>query len=80
MLALPCPKCGKVGSFDGWESKDAHQELSSRKEVYDDWSAMRYVAECEGVEWDPSGNNHWFPENLKDENGNCLLCGHPILM
>jgi len=67
MLALPCPKCGEVGNFNGWGSDNAYQQLSSRKEVYDDWSAMKYVADYEGVEWKPSPNNHWCPNNKKDK-------------
>ena len=74
MLKLPCPKCGEIGNFDGWGSHNAHQQLSSRKEVYDDWSAMRYVAEYEGMEWDPSGDNRWFPKDPE----NCPLCRQPM--
>ena len=72
MLSLPCPRCGEQGNFDGWGSKnvlDARLIESAKRhgsKIYDMWSAMAYVAECQGVEWEPSGNNHWFPERLND--------------
>jgi len=80
-MRMPCPKCGTEGNFDGWGSKDAYGDLKERgtKEypVYDDWSAMKYIAHHNSVEWGPSGDNRWFPESYQDQNGNCPLCGHP---
>lgn len=68
MLNLPCPKCGEAGNFDGWEAKDAYEKLFQRYEsskvVYDDWSAMKEIARLEGVNWEPSGNNHWFNDSF----------------
>ena len=67
MLQLPCPKCGKEGNFDGWGAEDIHQLRSclsenDRKEVFDPWSAMKYIAKENKVEWCPSRDNRWFPD------------------
>ena len=72
MLALPCPKCGEVGNFNGW-SLSSLDDLKGNWKVFPDlWSAMHSMAEREGVEWEPSGNNHWFPEELNDQIKNLI--------
>lgn len=64
MLKLPCPKCGDTGNFDGWASNNSHifLQLRGTKEepIYDWWSAMRFIAKQNGVEWGPSPDNTWF--------------------
>jgi len=59
---MPCPLCGAKGNFDGWGSEDAYGDLKSvaPKEVYDGWSAMKYIAKLHKLEWNPSPDNHWF--------------------
>lgn len=65
ILQLPCPKCGDIGNFDGWESDNPYEQLGNalskaEGQVYDDWSAMKYVARAYKVEWEPSPDNTWF--------------------
>ena len=61
MLRLPCPKCEKVGNFDGWGKRKDVDYVSAFPEAYDDWSLMRLVAERNGIEcWEPSPDNTWF--------------------
>jgi len=79
LLALPCPKCGEVGNFNGWESDAPMELLKPAKEqgydIYDDWSAMKYIAHYHGVEWKPSGNNNWFPKELNTHISQLILIG-----
>lgn len=78
LLKLPCPQCSKIGNFDGWESdnlekvKGAFPPETLQKKIYDWWSAMKVIAEQYGVEWAPSGNNQWFPEELGDQIKNLI--------
>lgn len=74
LLKLPCPSCGEVGNFDGWESNNAYQELKDTpgETISDDWSAMRAVAHVMGVEWEPSGDNKWFSDELGDQIKNLI--------
>ena len=71
MFQLPCPKCGVEGNFNGWGSESPYNAAKRLETlthpVYDDWSAMKAVAEfnCPGVEWDPSPDNRWFPATPK---------------
>ena len=65
MLKLPCPKCGDIGNFDGWASNDMAAFYDSlpakaKEELYDWWSAMKYVAEAHNVAWEISPNCSWF--------------------
>jgi len=64
MFRLPCPNCGIEGNFNGWGSNDAYNQVKdlAKGDVYDDWSAMKYVATCNEVEWNPSPDNRWFPK------------------
>jgi hypothetical protein len=60
---LPCPLCGSKGFFGGWYDRGytlQELEIMFNRPVYDAWSAMRAVAEVEGLIWDPSGDNTWF--------------------
>ncbi len=64
MLALPCPKCGHKGNYDGWGNNELTDNLITDLEkiqpVYDMWSAMRAIAVNEQVAWEPSPDNDWF--------------------
>ena len=78
-LALPCPQCGATGNFNGWadrlpyeEQKAALLAFNPDARIFDYWSMMHLIAEREGVEWVPSGNNHWFPEVLNDQVKNLI--------
>ena len=69
MLKLPCPNCGVEGNFDGWGSDDAYNQVKdheNQSEVYDDWSAMKFIAKHHGVKWNPSPDNRWFPKPKLD--------------
>lgn len=73
MFKLPCPKCGDVGNFDGWGSDHPISQLremlleSEKQEVYDAWSAMRWIAKFYGVKWEPSGDNTWFHSRVNKD-------------
>ena len=64
---MKCPMCGEEGNFDGWGSSNACGQVrealppEARQAIYDDWSAMKLVADTHGVEWCPSPDNRWFP-------------------
>jgi len=68
MLRLPCPQCGAEGNFDGWDSNNILSVVESsaraKEEIYDWWSAMKYIATQYKVEWCPSPDNRWFPKSL----------------
>jgi hypothetical protein len=73
MLQLPCPKCGDIGNFDGWEAKDpvrhVRKALPDKKdEVYDAWSALKAVAEIHEVSWDISPDCSWFRRSYHEEH------------
>ena len=66
MMGLPCPNCHRTHCFDGWGTNDIeefikrHQDLpGSIIGVFDAWSAMRFIAKENHVEWKPSGDNRW---------------------
>ena len=71
-LKLPCPKCGHIGNFDGWGSKSPCEALKDRdtqeQPIYDDWSAMKFIARQYGIAWEPSPDNTWFrrPNSTKE--------------
>jgi len=48
-MKMPCPKCGEVACFDGWN-------------VWDEWQEMRNAAAREGLAWEPDGECRWFGE------------------
>lgn len=80
-LKLPCPKCGETGNFDGWCGKNAYDKLKEIGErggfaIYDDWSAMKYIAICNKLAWEPSPNNSWFHRpNQEEEDYSHLMKG-----
>jgi len=60
---IPCPLCKEKGDFDGWGSDNAYETVKPHTvnfPIFDDWSAMKFIALTNGVEWNPSPDNHWF--------------------
>jgi len=57
-FGLSCPLCGKTHCFDGWGA-DSIDGVGQRPEVFDEWSAMRYIANMYHLEWRPSTDNSW---------------------
>lgn len=65
LMRMPCPSCGAEGNFDGWGDRVSLEKMRKNHpevEIYDWWSAMRYVAQLNKVEWCPSPDNRWFPK------------------
>jgi len=62
LMKMPCPLCGDEGNFDGWGHSNPAELNFEFPSIYDDWSAMKYVANYNGVKWCPSLDNRWFPE------------------
>ena len=61
MMGLPCPNCHRTHCFDGWGANDI-EKLANHypdKEIFDGWSAMKYVAKENHKEWKPSPDNRW---------------------
>lgn len=61
MMGLPCPNCHRTHCFDGWGTNDIEKftEGYPDKEIFDGWSAMKYVAKIHNLEWKPSPDNRW---------------------
>ena len=60
MMGLPCPNCHRAHCFDGWSSNNIDGIIDQYpKEVFDAWSAMRFIAKLEHKEWKPSPDNRW---------------------
>ena len=73
-MQLPCPKCGDVGNFDGWNGNayEVGKFLETEKEkVYDNWSGLKRIASrnCKGVKWEISPTCCWFqrPDKSHEE-------------
>ena len=67
-LKMPCRLCKDEGNFDGWESEEAYpvvKEVYPEANIYDDWSAMRYIAKSHKLYWNPSGDCRWFPKGTE---------------
>ena len=63
LAKIPCPLCDEKGNFDGWGSDKAYEDVKPvavNFPVFDDWSAMKFIAHTHKMEWNPSPNNHWF--------------------
>ena len=60
MMGLPCPNCHRTHYFDGW-GIDSVEEMINHypEEVFDRWSAMKFIAKHNHLEWKPSGDNRW---------------------
>ncbi len=81
MIGMPCPKCGKVGNFDGWTGDDlewirSHAEAQGIP-VFDWWSALKAMVQLEapkGTTWEISPDCGWFkrPEYADDEESTLL--------
>jgi hypothetical protein len=77
-MAMPCPKCGEIGNFNGWFSKDLDQVAKSLPEakIYDGWSAMRAIAKAYSVKWEISPDCTWFRRpNHTDGDYHALITG-----
>ncbi len=59
MMDLPCPNCHRTRCFDGWGTNDITKLAEQHPEVFDRWSAMKYIAKENNKEWKPSGDNRW---------------------
>ena len=72
MFGLPCPKCSAEGNFDGFgfdRFTGILRSLGINPEgvkVYDAWSAMKAMASWYKLAWDPSPDNRWFPQKVKE--------------
>ncbi|KKL13222.1 hypothetical protein LCGC14_2527930 [marine sediment metagenome] len=77
MISMPCPKCGEVRNFDGWDSGNQTLEDVGKTipgaQIYDWWSALKAVARdnIPDVKWEISPDCSWFKrpdsEMLSDE-------------
>ncbi len=73
MMGMPCPECGEVGNFDGWNSRGQEvEELiehlnNDESPVYDWWSVLKTIFQmnCKEGVWAISPDCRWFnrPEN-----------------
>ena len=59
MFGLPCPNCHRTHCFDGWGINSIEEIASLHPQIVDGWSAMKYVAKNENLEWKPSPDNRW---------------------
>jgi len=78
MLRLLCPKCGKLGDFDGWGG-DAYERAKKYETedspVYDDWSGLKAIARLNGItKWEISPDCSWFKRpHMHNGNYNFLM-------
>ncbi len=83
MMGIPCPECGEVANFDGWNSRsqeleDIRQELShcAKEPIYDWWSALRAIFQMnvKDGKWAISPDCSWFKRpNMSDNQYRGLM-------
>ena len=58
-MGLPCPNCHRTHCFDGWGTNSIDKLHERHPEVFDGWSAMKFIAKENNMEWKPSPDNRW---------------------